>query len=375
MQEYRHVGLMVEGLSGYGNKILTGVSRYVHQNSNWRVAFFDRERDEMAGLLKSWQGDAIICSAADARFVEAAAGRTIPIVNVTSRHLAPAFTNIVSDDHQAGAHAAEFLLGRGFRSFAYVRRQEEDCFEMKRAEGFTATVQAAGFPVESGLIHSADDAELAEWLAGLPRPLAVLGTTDRLAAMTLDACWKLGIRVPEEIALLGIGNYEQLCDLCSPTLSSVDLDLERRGFEAARWIDRLLQGEARPDEPQLIPPRGIQERQSTNVYAFDDPDVVAALRFIRDSSAQTIKVRDVVAATRISRRSLEGRFNKLIGRTLHDEIWQAHFDLAMRLLSSSDLSLQEVAGRSGFRTASALVNLFRQRFQMTPKEYRVANRR
>jgi LacI family transcriptional regulator len=175
--------------------------------------------------------------------------------------------------------------------------------------------------------------------------------------------------------VIGAGNHKQLCDLCSPTLSSVEVDMERRGFEAAALLDRLLEGEPPPGEPFRIPPAHVVERRSTDVFAFNDPDVVAALRFIREHADVTIKARDVVAATSISRRSLEGRFNKLINRTLHEEIWRAHFDLAMRLLSSSDLSLQEVAERSGFRTASALVNLFRQRMGMTPKEYRIANRR
>jgi len=373
MEGYQHIGLMVKGLSGYGHKILNGISRYARQKTHWRIAFFDRE--ELPDLMKTWQGDGIICSAADSRYAEAAALRDIPIVNVTSRLLDPAFVNVISDDYAAGEKAAAFLLGRGFQSFATLRRTEEDLYTLKRGEGFVAAVEAAGFKVETGVVDSGDDEKLAAWLAGLPRPLALLGTTDRLAAMVLDACWKLGIRVPEEISLLGIGNYEQLCELCSPTLSSLDLDLERRGYEAAHWLDRLLQGESRPAEAVRLPPAHVEERQSTNVYAFDDADVVAALRFIRDHADATIKVGDVVAATKISRRSLEGRFNRLIGRTLHDEIWQAHFDLAKRLLSSSDLSLQEVAERSGFRTASALVNLFRQRFQMTPKEYRVANRR
>ena len=100
-----------------------------------------------------------------------------------------------------------------------------------------------------------------------------------------------------------------------------------------------------------------------------------ALRFIHKNAHRTIKVGDVVKVTGISRRSLEGRFNSIVSRTLHEEIWREHFALATRLLSSSDLSLQEVAERSGFRTASALVNMFRQRFSMTPREYRVANRR
>ena len=366
---------MIESLSGYGEKILTGISRYAHQKSDWRIAFFDRERKELADLVGSWQGDGIICSAVDSSFRDAAAGRDIPVINVTSRQIDPVFVNVVGDDLNVGVKAAEFLMARGFKSFAFLRRREPAHFSEDRGKGFIDTLKTAGFRAHTLTIGAAGDEEVAEWLSGLPRPLALLGATDRLASMAVEACWKLGLRVPEEIAVLGIGNYDQLCELCSPTLSSVDVDMERRGYEAAQWLDRILEGADRPAEAVLIPPAFVAERRSTDVYAFDDPDVVSALRFIHDNAARTIKVGNVVAATKISRRSLEGRFNKLIGRTLHDEIWQAHYDLATRLLASSDLSLQEVAGRSGFRTASALVNLFRNRFGMTPKEYRVANRR
>ena len=151
--------------------------------------------------------------------------------------------------------------------------------------------------------------------------------------------------------------------------------MERRGYEAAALLDGILEGEKPPSEPVRIPPAHLIGRCSTDVFAFADPEVVAALSFIRSHADTTIKVRDVVAATTISRRSLEGRFNALVGRTLHGEIWRGHFDLAMQLLASSDLSLQKVAQRSGFRTASALVNLFGLRLSVTPKEFRVANRR
>lgn len=372
---YRHIGLMLESQSGYRDKILNGISRHARQQTNWRIAFFDRERKDLADLVGSWKGDGIICTAVDSRFAEAAATRDIPVINVTSQYTDPVFLNVIGDNHAAGATAAEYLLSRGFASFAFVRQKGGSRFSTDRGKGFGDVVAAAGHGVETIAVGSAGDGELVEKLAPLPRPLAVLGATDRLATMTLEACWHLGLRVPEEVAVLGIGNYDQLCELCSPTLSSLDIDMERRGLEAAKWLDRLLEGEPRPEAVDFIPPLHVAERRSTDVYAFDDPDVVAALRFIRYNAAKTIKVRDVVGATTISRRSLEGRFNKYIGRTLHDEIWKAHFDVATRLLVSSDLSLQEVAERSGFRTASALVNLFRQRFDMTPKEYRIANRR
>lgn len=366
---------MVDPLSGYGRKILDGISRYAHQKSNWRISFFDRERKELADLVETWEGDGIICTAVEPRFVEAAAGRTIPMVNVTGRLADSAFINVIGDDRSTGIEAAKFLLGRGFKSFAFVRRRDQSLFSLERGRGFSQEIAAAGFPCEMIVLGASGDEELAQAISQLPRPLAIAGAGDRQASMVIEACWKLGLHVPEEVAVLGIGNYEQLCELSSPTLSSVDVNMELRGYEAARILDEILEGAERPEASVLIPPAHVVERNSSDVYAFEDKDVVAALRFIRDHAAVTIKVRDVVAATSISRRSLEGRFNKLIGRTLHDEIWQAHFDLAGRLLSSSDLSLQEVAQRSGFRTASALVNLFRQRFSVTPKEYRVANRR
>ncbi len=373
-EDYRYIGLMIESLNGYGSKILTGISRYAHQKSNWRIAYFDREQKELADLVGTWQGDGIICSAVDARFATSAGSRDIPVINVTGRFLEPQMINITSDDTMVGVMAANFLLERGFESFGFLRRKETSRFASERGKGFSETVAAAGFNAETISIGNGGDEEVERWLSKLPRPLAVLGATDRLASIVIEACWRLGLKVPEEVSVLGIGNSEQLCELCSPTLSSVDLDMERRGYEAAEYLDRFFQGESVPNRSKLIQPAHVVERRSTHTFAFEDADVVAALRFIHAHAPESIKVTDVVKSTGISRRSLEGRFNKLIGRTIHDEIWKAHFDLAKRLLSSSDLSLQNVAERSGFRTSSALVNLFRQRYGQTPKEYRIANR-
>ena len=367
---------MVDPLSGYGSKILDGISRYVQRKPNWRIAYFDRERKELAELVETWEGDAIICTVVEQRFHDAAASRKIPVVNVAGLLDESEVMGVLSDDHAIGRMAAEHLLDRGFTNFAFVRRRDGTRYSQDRGSGFQKRIEEAGWKVSMiNLASTHADEELIEKLTVLPRPLAVFSSLDRVGAMVLEACWKAGLKVPEEIAVVGAGNHQQLCELCSPTLSSVEVDMERRGYEAAALLDRVLEGEKRPKDPIRIPPAHVVERRSTDVFAFDDADVVSALRFIREHADTTIKVRDVVAATTISRRSLEGRFNTLIGRTLHEEIWRAHFDLAMRLLSSSDLSLQDVAERSGFRTASALVNLFRQRLGVTLKEFRVSNRR
>lgn len=369
-----HIGLMIDALSGYGHRILEGIGRYSRQKPDWRFAFFDRGHSDLARLVRTWSGDAIICTALDDRFSEAANGREIPVLNVTGRISDSNMIDVIGDARSAGAKAAEFLLARGFRFFAMMGDKEPAAYSSNRMDGFVEALQAAGQIVWTFGGGIGDEEALDEWLKTLPKPLALAATSDRQASMVIDACWRTGTSVPEEVAVLGIGNYRQLCELSTPTLSSLEVNMERRGYEAATLLDRIFDGGEIPVRPLLIPPAHVVERESTNIYAFDDPDVVAALQFIRENASRPLNVGDVVAATEISRRSLEKRFSNLIGRTLHDEIWQAHFDLACRLLISSDLPMQDVAERSGFRTASGLSVHFRQRFGSTPKEYRITNR-
>lgn len=372
----RNIGLMLEPLSGYASGILDGISRYAHEKPDWRIAYFDRERKELAELVGSWEGDAIICTVVDSRFHDAATRRDIPVINVAGLLDEMSLPSVLSDDVAIGRIAADHFIGRGYSEFAFLSRRDGSHYAENRGRGFRERIGEAGgscYPLT--VSASGGDAELREKLGNLPRPLALFVSLDRLGAMALEACWKEGFDVPGEIAVLGAGNHRQLCELCCPTLSSVEVDMERRGYEAAALLDRILTGAKSPREPVRIAPAHVAERKSTDGYAFEDENVVSALRFIREHADRTIKVRDVVEATGLSRRSLEGRFNQLVGRTLHEEIWRAHFDLAKRLLSSSDLDLQGVAERSGFRTASALVNLFRQRLGVTPKRFRVENRR
>ncbi len=372
----KSIGLMIDPLNGYGSKILDGVSQYAQQKHDWRVAFFDRERRDLAALVSSWKGDGIICTITDEAFRDAVESRDIPIVNVSGTVANSRVPSVFSDNHEIGRMAAQHFMDRGFVHFAYVSRCDAALFSIERGDGFRQALAAAGYPLhELAADVQTGDEQLKEQLKALPRPTAVLCASDPLAAAVQEACWVGGINVPEQMAILGIGNHKQMCDLCSPTLSSVEVDMERRGYEACVLLDRLLNGEDSVPLLTKIPPAYVAERRSTDVYAFDDPNVVIALRFIHSHAHETIKVRDVVAATKVSRRSLEGQFSNLLGRTLHEEIWSAHASLAKRLLSSSDFSLQEVAVRSGFRTNSALVNWFQRNLGMTPKEFRVNNRR
>ena len=176
---------MLDPLSGYGSKILDGISRYVQRKPNWRMAFFDRERKELAELVETWQGDAIICTVVDPRFREAAASRKdIPVINVAGLMDETQVCSVLSDDQAIGRLAAEHLISRGFKDFAFVRKRDGTRYSQDRGAGFQARVEEAGFKVTSiNLSANHSDDELIEKLASLPRPLGVFAALDRIAGM------------------------------------------------------------------------------------------------------------------------------------------------------------------------------------------------
>lgn len=374
VQQQKHVGLMVESLHGYGIRILNGISRWVYVNPGWRIALFDGERSELIELMKTWQGDGIICTLADDDFVSAAESRDIPIVNVTGRHTNHKIPSVLSDDKASGQIAAAYFLDRGFENFAFVGSSQSQ-FSKDRFEGFRDHLEKAGFPISSFNAPLGSEKELAKWIKSLPKPVAIYAGSDRRATSTLEACWQAKLNVPEQVTVMGTGNNQQLCELCTPTLSSVDIDMESRGYEAAALLFRIMSGDPTPSVPIRVPPIGVITRYSTDTYAYDDPELGKALRFIHKHPEKSIKVNDVVAATNISRRSLENRFRQYFSRSIHDEIWRVHFERAKLLLTTSDLGLQEIAEQSGFRTASALANLFKTKTGLTPRTYRSEHRR
>ena len=185
-----------------------------------------------------------------------------------------------------------------------------------------------------------------------------------------EVCRQVGLRVPEDVALVGVDNDDLLCEIARPTLSSVALPTERIGMEAAALVDRLLAGGCPIDLPLLLPPLHVVVRQSSDILALNDAEVVAAIRFIREHAHAPLSVNEVLKAVAISRRSLERRFRIALDRSIWDEIRRAHMERAKTLLVSSDLAIATVAELAGFSDSRQLSMVFRQETGQTPTAYR-----
>lgn len=218
----------------------------------------------------------------------------------------------------------------------------------------------------------AAERHIARWLRQQPHPLAVLACNDVCAQQVLNACREHGLRVPEEIAVMGVDNDDVLCNLCDPSLTSIEPDTERLGEEAAQTLDHLLSGRAPATLARAISPLRLVERASTDTVAIEDPILVAALRYIRDNVGEGIAVKDVLAHLGRSRSDLEKRFRLSLQTSVRAEILRRRMDRVCRLLQETDAGLDQVASLAGFATAAHLCRLFRKQFGQTPTVFRTA---
>ena len=316
-------------------------------------------------MIRRTGGDALLCTASTDAIAEAAAAWSGPVVNFAGNRFDDRWPSVIGDGRAIGAMAAEHLIERRVPGFAFVGNAEM-AFRRDRRAGFVTRVAEAGH--EAATFDTAGD--LAASLASLPRPLGVFAGGDNVALDVLRAMHEGGVSVPDEVLVIGAGNHEDLCELALPPLSSVDGDFRRRGREAAAVMTRLLSGEPPPAEPVLVPPLMVVGRRSSDHLAIDDEQVVRALRVIRDHADEPMDVEGIVAATDVSRRTLEKRFAAAVGRSLHEELWRRRIELAKRLLLGTDLSVLEVALRSGFTSASAISHLFKRHTGVTPTRFR-----
>lgn len=200
--------------------------------------------------------------------------------------------------------------------------------------------------------------------------MAVLADHDVAAHGLADMCQLLGLRVPDDVAILGVDDDELECQLAFPSLSSVAIPAERIGFEAASMLDRMLSGERVPADVLFLPPIRVVTRQSTSMFAVDEPVVTAALHYIRNHLEQPLRVGRIAAALVVRRRVLEQKFRALLRRSVLDEIHRARVDRVKDLLSGSDLPMSEVAVQAGFSSPQRMATVFRKIAGLTPGDYR-----
>ncbi|MCG8583846.1 MAG: XylR family transcriptional regulator [Pirellulales bacterium] len=381
------IALLIESSRSYGRGLLRGIASYTRTHGSWSIYHHERSLgDDAPAWLKSWNGDGVIVRADSLRIVEQIRDLNLPTIDLRGRFQLVDIPLIETNDQVVVHLAVEHLLERGFRQFAFcgipgmnysdrrlsflVERLDELQLVPKVFGGTKAAdSQDTSSIEEMGML---DQKAIGQWLVSLPKPVGVMASNDARGRHVLEACREFGLRVPDEVAVLGVDNDVEICELSDPPLTSVEPNTERIGFEAAALMHRMLEHDAAPPQRTFIDPVGVVTRQSTDVLAIADDELVRAVSFIRENACKGITVSDVLRELSISRSSLERRFSKVFDSSPKAEIIRIRLARVKQLLVETDYSLPIIADMTGFSHAEYMSALFRNKTGTTPGSYRRA---
>ncbi|HEX4797471.1 MAG TPA: DNA-binding transcriptional regulator, partial [Humisphaera sp.] len=324
--------------------------------------------DSVPAWLSGWKGNGIIARIENRRIARAVQECGLPTVDMSSARLLPKLPWVSTDNEAIARLALNHLRERGFRHVGYCGLSDFQ-WSVWRAEHFKRLAEEAGCGCQIHMARRRGDRaaawaieqrELAAWVRSLPKPAGVFSCYDIRGRQILEACRSANLRVPDDVAVIGVDNDLVLCELAEPPLSSVIPDTRRTGYLAAQLLERMMSGRAVKPLVHLVEPLGIATRQSTDVLAIEDQEVSAAVQFIRNHACEGITVDRVLDAVPVSRRMLERRFRRIVGRTPHEEIVRVQVERASQMLRGTDLPLKTIAERIGLRHGEYLSVLFKR---------------
>jgi LacI family transcriptional regulator len=364
------VRLYADVVHAYSRGILRGIADYSKIHGGWDFSFHPRIDPDFTDTFATEHIRGVIIQIKTVEQSAKLLTSGVPAVNVANILVPPPPLPSVGVDNVAtGRMAAAYFLERGFANFACCGISSTR-FTQERRQSFTDELRNAGYDCAFLDCSESAAATRGRQLLALPQPLAIFCANDSCARQMIREATALGLAVPDQVAVLGVDNDEIDCELAGVPLSSIRLNTEQIGFEAAALLATLIQGKSPPDVPLRIPPIEVITRRSTDVLALADAEVAAAVRFIRDRGGREINVENLLAQTRLSRRSLEMRFRKALGRSPYQEIRRVQIERAKLLLTRTDRPMREIADACGFRETRQLSVAFHERIGLTPRQYR-----
>ncbi len=379
------IALLVDWSYTYERELLRGVAAHARVHGPW--SFFHQAQmlgRQTAARLRQWGAQGLIVRSQRPEVVALVRELDVPAIDLLGWEPMEGVP-VFDVDHRAVVRLAiDELLHCGFRHFGYCGFSGL-YYSDQRAAMFVSELEQRGYeasvfpcprsrPTTNRVMFEAKGAlhagRIAQWIRSLPKPVGVMACSDVRGQQVLSACGQYGLTVPEEVAVVASGNDPTVCELGYPALSSVDTNTRELGLAAAGLLQRMIEGEPPPVGKTLGQPKGVVTRHSTDVVAVADPDVAAALSFIRQNAREGIDVEDVLAHVQVSRSTLDRRFARLLGRSAKAEIVRVRLEHVKQLLRETDYPLAKIAELTGFKHVEYLCNTFKQKTGRTAGEYR-----
>lgn len=364
----KRVFVQLESGRGYGRDLLKGIYDYNNRFSKWEIIFEPAyylkttESRDLVKLIQLLKPDGCIIEYSEK--ISEIKKLNIPIIQASWVEHLKNIPYLKGNYEADGQMAAEYFLNLGFRNLAFFGVDKIEWSDGRFAS-FEKHASQKGVQVirymfntntKAGLRHNFD--HLIKWLKSLPKPIGILCCNDDFGQMLINACSMGQIKVPHEVAILGVDNDELLCNITYPNLSSISRNHAKAAYNACEMLNRLMNGEVIIEKVTPTEPIEVVVRSSTDTIASSDLEVIKAMQFIRDNINIPITVEDVVKATNVSRRTLYSRFKQITGHTINDEIQLNKLKKFKELLKNQNLSVKEAAFSLGFNDVSHVSRWF-----------------
>lgn len=378
--------LLIDFTEDYGKSLLKGVTRYSKENGPWlfcRMPQHYREDLSLNNLItfaKEWKADGIIAQLYNNADIQKLVETKIPVITEDFKEHFKEFPNISGNYFETGEMGAKYFINKGYKNFAFYGFNNI-VWSRQRGDGFESYVNSHGGKVHFFNPKKISKRELwyykpsalSKWLTSLPKPIAIMACDDERAQNITDACRLTKIKIPDEVSVLGVDNDELTCNLTDPPLSSIGLAVEQGGFDAAKLMHLMIENKEQEPYDIIVKSTTVFTRQSTDICASTDKQIVMALNFIHQNIENNINVIDVLKKVSISRRALEKRFLEVTGSAVYKYICNLRIQKFSDKLLESEKSINEIAIEVGFSDNKNLSRLFKQINGCTPLQYRKTN--
>ena len=400
-KQFRQILVLSETSRAFGRDVLRGIQSFVQKQSQtdgaveWRVNFEDRGlTDSLPVDFDSWKGDGIISRSVTLDMYKKLLKKRKPIVELFGDQIS-LYPEVCTDEQVSAEMVVEHFHSRGLKHlgfYAYgtpwwitVRRDYMSALARELNMSCSVCPDCLGkiqaewnYPRwKEGYRES-----MAQWLLSLPKPVGIWCPADIQALKLIQVCQELNLSVPYQVAILGTGNDSLLCNITTPSLSSLDINGVEVGFEAAKLLEKRIQEfqktgktsfsitKIKKIDPIQIKPTGIITRMSTDMIAIDNADCARALQLIREHYHKDVSAKWIAAETGVSRSTLDRLFRSLIGHSVEKEIYRLRIALAEKLLRETDFSVNEIAAKTGFDRVEYFVRSFKKIYGDPPQKFR-----
>ena len=359
---------------------IVGILNYANSKKNWDVQLMSVAHQviDIPSLLSGANAakiDGIITGVTTRppRFDELVRSGIPLVLNNHPSDWAPhadAPITLVSDDNIAiGRMGANYLHSKGrFRSFAFVGTAIRSYWETFRHRGFGLGLAKWGI---TPLSHKIGQDDFDEWIRRLPKPAALMTNCDSTAINVIETCLRLKIKIPDQVAILGVDNDELFCKAIRPQISSIQTNNAEMGRRAAIELDRLMRT-GKPGKPIYIKPKKIIERDSTRTIPPAGHLIDYGLRFMRENFQNGITVNDIADHLGVSPALLRLRFRTIHGKSARDILIETRIEKAKLLLLASDEPISHIAQKVGFASLQRFSHCFAERLAISPSDWRIS---